>query len=248
MTPVWAACTFRPHSTSDAYRHVQIAEFLLAIPALLFSMVAHEFAHGYAALRQGDTTARDLGRVTLNPIKHIDLWMTLLLPTLVFFGSGGRVIFGGAKPVPVNPANYRHYRRGDIIVSSAGIVVNLGLVVVFGILAGLVGAMGAAAGEGGVAAPLQRVMFWGVWFNILLANFNLIPIPPLDGSHLFYHLLPPQMGRLYRQGAKYGFLILLGIVFFVPQVLFTLLLPGITLLGWILAALEPVTLQPFGLF
>ncbi|HXV86854.1 MAG TPA: site-2 protease family protein, partial [Gemmatimonadales bacterium] len=104
-------------------------EALLALPVLLFSMVAHEYAHGYAALRQGDTTAYMLGRLTFNPLKHIDPFMTVLLPLMLWFGSGGRMVFGGAKPVPVNPRNYRQYKRGDIIVSLAGIATNLVLAV-----------------------------------------------------------------------------------------------------------------------
>ncbi|MEO7359239.1 MAG: site-2 protease family protein, partial [Gemmatimonadaceae bacterium] len=94
---------------------------------LLFSMVAHEYAHGYAALQQGDSTAQDLGRLTFNPAKHIDPFMTVILPVSLAFA--GLPIFGGAKPVPVNPANYANYKRGDIIVSLAGIVTNLCLAV-----------------------------------------------------------------------------------------------------------------------
>src|SRR5688572_6088105 len=99
--------------------------FALVVPVLLFSMVAHEYAHGYAALKQGDPTAYQLGRLTWNPLKHIDPFMTVLMPILTWFGSGGGMMFGGAKPVPVNPRHYRHYRRGDIIVSLAGIATNL---------------------------------------------------------------------------------------------------------------------------
>ena len=95
------------------------------MPVLLFSVIAHEYAHGYAALKQGDTTALMLGRLTWNPVKHIDPFMTILLPAMLFFGSGGTMMLGGAKPVPVNPANYRNYKRGDIIVSLAGVFVNL---------------------------------------------------------------------------------------------------------------------------
>ena len=101
----------------------QLGDFLLALPVLVMSMVAHEYAHGYAALRQGDNTAKALGRLTFNPIKHIDPWMSLLLPAMLWFGSGGQFLFGGAKPVPVNPRNYRHYRRGDIIVSLAVVTI-----------------------------------------------------------------------------------------------------------------------------
>src|SRR5687768_17838668 len=93
--------------------------FILIAPVLLFSVVAHEYAHGYAALKQGDTTAYSLGRLTWNPLPHIDLFMTILLPLLTFFTT--EIAFGGAKPVPVVPRNYRNFKRGDIIVSLAGV-------------------------------------------------------------------------------------------------------------------------------
>jgi Zn-dependent protease len=96
--------------------------FLLLAPVLLFSIVAHEIAHGYAALRQGDTTAYSLGRLTWNPIKHIDLWMSIILPLLLW--QAHLPILAGAKPVPVNPRNYRDFKRGDIIVSLAGVTAN----------------------------------------------------------------------------------------------------------------------------
>lgn len=195
-------------------------------------MVAHEYAHGYAALRQGDPTARDAGRLTLNPLKHIDLWFTLLLPLLLYLGSGGRVIFGGAKPVPVDPRNYRRFRRGDVIVSGAGIVVNLGLFVAFTVLTGLWGVAAEVTGaHGTVVSLIQRALMWGVWLNLLLAFFNLIPIPPLDGSHLLYHLLPPRLAGAYQRGARFGFLVLLVLVFLVPQALYVFLTPAFALQG-----------------
>ena len=92
---------------------------------LVFAMVAHEYAHAVTALQQGDDTAYTLGRVTLNPLPHIDPWMSLLLPALLWFGSGGQFTFGGAKPVPVNSRKFRNFRRGDIIVSAAGVTTNL---------------------------------------------------------------------------------------------------------------------------
>jgi hypothetical protein len=99
-----------------------VQQLLLVAPVLLFSMVAHEYAHGYAALKQGDTTAYSLGRLTWNPIPHIDPFMTILLPLLTYFTTG--IAFGGAKPVPVIPRNYRNFKRGDIIVSLAGVATN----------------------------------------------------------------------------------------------------------------------------
>src|SRR5262245_32161712 len=141
-------------------------------------MVAHEYAHGYAALKQGDDTALMLGRLTFNPIKHIDPFMTILLPAMLWFGSGGRMMFGGAKPVPVDPRKYRNYRRGDIIVSAAGIVVNLALAVVFLGLTLAIGYLGSSAGATGTL--LQSMAVMGIYLNLILAFFNLIPIPPLD--------------------------------------------------------------------
>jgi len=192
---------------------------------LLFSMVAHEYAHAEAAYRQGDDTAYMLGRLTLNPLKHIDPFMTVLLPVMLWFASGGTYTFGGAKPVPVNPRKYRQFVRGDVIVSLAGIVVNLILFVVFGGLYAVVGMMaGALPALAGTLGILQTMMWAGMRLNLILAFFNLIPIPPLDGSHVFYHLLPPGAGLKYRQ------LYMLG---FIPILLISWLAPGvITLFLW----------------
>src|SRR6202521_267794 len=99
--------------------------FILIAPVLLFSMVAHEYAHGYAALKQGDTTAYSLGRLTWNPIPHVDLFMTIILPLITFFGSGGKIPLGASKPVPVIPRNSRNFNPGDIIVSLAGLATNV---------------------------------------------------------------------------------------------------------------------------
>src|SRR5262249_48644604 len=124
-----AASPFAPRpvgcrATRLAQPTLPYQDLLFFVPVLLFSVIAHEIAHGYAALKQGDTTALMLGRLTWNPIKHIDPFMTILLPALLFYSSGGRVMLGGAKPVPVNPGNYRNRVRGDIIVSLAGVFVN----------------------------------------------------------------------------------------------------------------------------
>jgi Zn-dependent protease len=224
-------------------------EFLIALPVLLASMVAHEYAHGYAALRQGDATAMRLGRLTLNPAKHIDPLLTILMPLALFFGTNGQIIFGGAKPVPVDPRNYRSYRRGDLIVSSAGIVTNLALAVICSVAVVGVGALGLAAGSDGtgVLAVLQRAFFWGVWLNLLLAFFNLIPIPPLDGSHLLVHALPPAAASAYRRMSRYGVLVLLGVVFFLPEVLWTALTPAFAAQGLVCAVAEPYALRAFPL-
>lgn len=200
----------RPHSAIRPPQLDQLDNFLLAAPVLLFSMVAHEYAHGYAALKQGDPTAQQLGRLTWNPIKHIDPFLTILMPVMLYWASNGQFIFGGAKPVPVNPRNYRNYRRGDIIVSLAGIVVNLLLFPLCALLIVVFGLLGRLIPPGvDVLSLLQQMMINGILFNLLLAVFNLIPIPPLDGSHVMKWLLPPAWSLRYQQLGKYGIIILI---------------------------------------
>lgn len=208
---------------------------------LLFSVVAHEYAHAEAAYRQGDDTALMLGRLTFNPLKHIDPFMTVILPVMLWVVSQGAYTFGAAKPVPVNPRKYRRFVQGDVIVSLAGIVVNLTLFVVFSGLFALVGLVAdALPGLTESLAILQRMMFYGLWLNLVLAFFNLIPIPPLDGSHVFYHLLPPTAGAQYRQLYALGFL---------PIMLVTWLLPGVVgVFLWPAYALKNVAWAVVGVF
>jgi Zn-dependent protease len=186
---------------------------LFVAPVLLFSVIAHEYAHGYAALRQGDNTALMLGRLTWNPLKHIDPFLTIIMPVVLYYTTG--IALGGAKPVPVNPRNYRNFRRGDIIVSLAGVAANLViallctvLIAVFGLLARTASALGPTVGI------LQVMMIWGVTINLGLIAFNLIPIPPLDGSHVMKHLLPPAWSLRYQEISRYGFIILILLLSF----------------------------------
>jgi Zn-dependent protease len=214
-------------------------DIILALPVLVFSLVAHEYAHGVAALRQGDDTASMLGRLTLNPIPHIDPIMTVVMPALLLLVSGGAFAFGGAKPIPVNPRKYRKFKRGDIIVSAAGVTTNLGLALVCALLFVCLGFVGAAApGLTLVVGTAQRMMMWGVWLNLILCFFNLIPIPPLDGSHLFYYLLPPGLGARYRAIQRFGILPLLALMLLAPGLIRWLLGPayyGMALLQHLIA-------------
>lgn len=206
---------------------------------LVFAMVAHEYAHGFVALQQGDDTAYSLGRVTLNPLPHIDPIMSLLLPTLLWFGSGGRFTFGGAKPVPVNTRKFRNFRRGDILVSAAGVTTNFFLAFVFAVVFVLLGLVGRSApGAIGVLETAQRMMVHGIWLNLLLCFFNLIPIPPLDGSHLLYHALPPRAGEWFRGLQRFGYLPIFALMFLFRPVMEILLAPAFTmmnLLGHVIA-------------
>ena len=181
--------------------------------------MAHEYAHAEAAYRQGDDTAYMLGRLTFNPLKHIDPIMTVLLPVLLWLSHTG-FIFGAAKPVPVNPRKYRKFVRGDVIVSLAGIAVNLILFVIFTGLFAVVGLVGQSLPSLATSLEiLQRMVFYGIQFNLVLAFFNLIPIPPLDGSHVFYHLLPPGWGLKYRQLYAFGIFPLFLILWLAPALL-----------------------------
>ena len=190
-------------------------EWLLLIPVLLYSIVLHEVAHAWVARREGDDTADRLGRVTLNPIPHLDLVGSVLVPAaLAYFGSGA--ILGWAKPVPVNPANFRSPVWGDIRVSMAGIVVNLLLAVFFTLtivpMAYLVDPVDASD----ALRTAMSVSFFGVFINLLLAIFNLVPIPPLDGSHVVRHLLPKGLQAGYQAIGQYGILILFAIIMIAP--------------------------------
>jgi len=210
-------------------RAVRPEHILLAAPILLFSMVAHEYAHGYAALKQGDPTAYQLGRLTWNPLKHIDPFLTIILPALTLYFTS--FIFGGAKPIPVVPRNYRNFRRGDIIVSLAGIASNVAIAVasvVAVILVGLLGRSVPAIAES--CAILQVALCFGVYFNILLAYFNLLPIPPLDGSHVVKHLLPPRMAIAYQNVGRYGFAVLM-LVFMMARPVFGIIMAPIAMLA-----------------
>ena len=193
--------------------------------------MAHEYAHAEAAYRQGDDTAYMLGRLTLNPLKHIDPIMTVLVPVVLWLTNAG-FIFGAAKPVPVNPRKYRKFVRGDVIVSLAGIVVNLGLFVVFTGLFGAVGLIGQRVPSlSGSLGILQEMTYQGMRLNLVLAFFNLIPIPPLDGSHVFYHLLPPGWGLKYRQFYTLGMLPLFLILWLAPGVINVFLWPAYQLMN-----------------
>jgi Zn-dependent protease len=220
---------------------------LLFVPVLLISVIAHEYAHGYAALKQGDTTALMLGRLTWNPIKHIDPFMTVILPLVLFYMTGGRMVLGGAKPVPVNPRNYRNFKRGDIIVSLAGVFVNfvlaLAAVVLFVLLGATARALPTVESFFGV---LQAMMFMAVRLNLLLLAFNLIPIPPLDGSHVMKYLLPPSLSLRYQQFGRYGIILLVLLLYFGSGLLQAWLRPAFAFESWLLRLAQPWALPTLG--
>ncbi|HJQ21877.1 MAG TPA: site-2 protease family protein [Gemmatimonadaceae bacterium] len=185
-----------------------LQNILFVAPVLLFSVIAHEYAHGYAALRQGDPTALMMGRLTWNPLKHISPFLTIIMPIVMYVALG--VAIGGARPVPVNPRNYRNLRRGDIIVSLAGVAVNFALAFVCAVIIAVLGLLARALPVAEPSIGILQVMMWiGIQINLALLMFNLLPIPPLDGSHVVKYLLPPSWSLRYQQ---VGFLGLIAIV------------------------------------
>lgn len=220
---------------------MNVAELLLVIPVLLFSVIVHEVAHGWVALKEGDPTAYMLGRLTLNPLPHIDPIGSIVLPLLLWL-SPGHFMFGWAKPVPVNPRNFRRYRRADILVSLAGVTANMLLALLFTAVAVGVGYAGHALPAARVVlTPVQVMASAGIVINLVLAFFNLIPIPPLDGSHVFYHLLPARLGAAYRQVGWRGMLVLMGLLFFVPSVTRVFLWPALFLFSQARSLIPPLS-------
>lgn len=177
--------------------------FALSIIILLFSVIIHEVMHGVIALRFGDHTAEHAGRLTLNPIPHIDLFGTILLPALLIF-TGSPILFGWAKPVPVNPLNFSNLRKGELLVSAAGILANFGLAILAALIFHILNALPQE-----FPALLGSLLRFTVLINLVLGTFNLFPIPPLDGSKILLSQLPYNLAKSYQRIEPYGFLILL---------------------------------------
>lgn len=185
-------------------------EFLaLSIIILLFSVIVHEVMHGVVAKKFGDRTAEKMGRLTLNPLPHIDPIGTLLLPALLIL-SGSPLLFGWAKPVPVNPLNFSNLRRGELMVSAAGIIANFSLAIIAALIFHFLNALPQT-----FPFILGALLRYSVIINLVLGVFNLFPIPPLDGSKVLQSLLPYHLAKEFQKLEQYGFIILL-IFLFVP--------------------------------
>ena len=209
---------------------MQPFEVIILVAVLLMSVVVHEVAHAWQARREGDDTAERLGRITLNPLRHLDPLGSVILPAILAYTGG--MIFGWAKPVPVNPLQYRQYVAGDIRVSMAGIVSNLVLATLATLASGVVVKVRSMVGSMGGATDVALMTFtYAIYINLILAFFNLIPIPPLDGSHVLAHALPREAAARYRDMGRYGLLIVMGLLFFAPGFMDFFLAPVSALQG-----------------
>jgi len=192
-----------------------IQKIAVVTPPLIFAIVLHEVAHGWIANKLGDHTARDMGRLTLNPISHIDLFGTIIMPILCILAHSP--IFGYAKPVPINPYNFRDPKKGMAISSIAGPGVNILMAISFSFLLRVVipvieGSLPKQSAEL-FAMPLALMFGYGIVINVALAILNMIPIPPLDGSRIVYWILPDKYATAYYKLERYGLIILILLLY-----------------------------------
>lgn len=175
--------------------------FLIAFFLLMLAMTVHEFSHGIVAYRLGDPTAKYSGRLTLNPFAHIDPMWTFLLPLFLFISTGGRFIFGAAKPVPINYRALKNPRRDMVLIGASGPLANFLFALLLSILL-------RALPPGYLAGLTVNLIV----INVILGVFNLLPIPPLDGSRIVLGILPPDLARQYAAVEPYGFIILIALI------------------------------------
>lgn len=184
-------------------------KYILQLSVLFFSVIIHEVAHGYIAYKRGDTTAKQLGRLTLNPIPHIDIIGSIVLPFILMIS--GSPIFGWAKPVPVNPARLYNPKTDMLWVSLSGCAANFLLAIIASI--GMLLIRNFATSDMSVLIPVYQILQTVLVINIVLPVLNLIPIPPLDGSRVVYYLLPRDLAIQYDKIGMYGFIIIFVLLF-----------------------------------
>jgi len=209
-----------------------IRNLIISVPPLVLAIVIHEISHGFVANKLGDPTARLMGRLTLNPIKHIDPVGTLIMPLILYYLSDGRFVFGYAKPVPINPHNFKDPRRDMAISAAAGPVTNILLAIISQILLAHFIMPASAVLPRGVSVsilqPLAMMLASSIVINIILAVINLIPIPPLDGGRVLVGFLPYKQAISYSRIEPYGFIIV--IILFMTRIANIIIYPVVSML------------------
>ncbi|MCU7493948.1 MAG: site-2 protease family protein [Ignavibacteria bacterium] len=193
----------------DIQINERLINFILFLPVFFISLAFHEFSHAFSASRLGDDTAKNQGRLSLNPLKHIDLVGSVLMPLISFASSS--FIIGWARPVPINRNNFKNKLRDDAIVSFAGPLANFILAILMFVV--YVALSSPSMAESPVVQRLSGLMWMGSYFNVFLFGFNLLPIPPLDGSHILFDIFPNELTARIAGSGLYGFFILMIFIF-----------------------------------
>jgi len=224
---------------------LDIQRIVVSILPILIAITFHEVAHGFIANKLGDPTAKVMGRLTLNPIAHIDLIGTIIMPLALFVLTQGQFIFGYAKPVPINPMNFKNPKKDMAISAAAGPVMNLIIAALSLIISEIIAraAVPSASGDISVMEPLRQMFEMSFEINVILAAINLLPIPPLDGGRILVGILPHEQAVSYSRIEPFGFIIV--IILYMTGIVSYFIIPLIHIIKLLIALFAGLLLAPF---